>query len=437
MFRGGYGIVYGRLEMNTFDPIQSVGSGSVTTSYPNVNQATQAQFNLDAGFPAVNAAPPVLDPTLLNNQGINVFRRESGRLPRIYTWNFTVQRQITQNLSVEGAYVGNKGTRLLTGNFINLNQNSFDVLKLGDKLLQEIHSPQDAAALGVAPYPGFEGTVAQALRPYPQYQNIGDPQATVGESNYNSLQVKVQQRYSHGLDFLVAYTLSKNLTTVDDAFGWGGAGSTDAAKLSLERGLATAGNTPGDRTHNFVAAFGYELPFAKNDGPKALRVVAGGWKISGIVNYSSGGALGIGYPNNLSNALFNNGGRYDVVPGVSRTTDLSHVWPGSGWLFNADAFKAPAAYTVGNAARTYGDIRGFPYKNEDIAFSKQFRTSEGTRLEIRADMLNLFNRSIWDNPNTSIADTPRIQGGRAVGFGSFWGRSNIERQMQMQARFTF
>ena len=438
VLRGGYGIVYGRLEMNTFDPIQSVGSGSVTTTYPLINQATQSQFNLDAGFPPVDSAPPVLDPTLLNNQGINVFRRESGRLPRIHNWNITIQRQITPNLSVEAAYVGNRGTRLITGTFVNLNQNSFDVLKLGDKLLQKIEGPADAAALGVAyPYAGFEGTVAQALRPYPQYLGIGDPQATVGESNYNSLQVKVQQRFSHGLDFLVSYTLSKNITTVDDAFGWGGAGSTDASKMSLERGLATAGNTPGDRTHNLVAAFGYELPFAKNAAKRATRVIASGWKISGIVNYSSGGALGMSYPNNLADVLFNNGGRYDVVPGASRTSDLTNVWPGAGWLFNAEAFKAPAAYTAGNAARTYGDIRGFPFKNEDVAISKRFRTSENTRLEVRADMLNLFNRSIWNNPDTAIADTPRIQGGRAVGFGSFWGRSNVERQMQLQARFTF
>jgi hypothetical protein len=426
------------LEVNTFDPIQSVGSGSVTTTYPSINPATQSQFKLDAGFPQVNAVPPVFDPTLLNNQGIQAFRHESGRLPRIHNWNITLQRQLTPNLSLEAAYVGNHGTRLITGNFVNLNQNDFGVLKLGDKLLQEINSAADAAALGVPyPYAGFTGTVAQALRPFPQYKGIGDPQATVGESDYNALQVKAQQRFSKGLDFLVSYTLSKNITTVDDAFGWGGAGSTDSTKLSLERGLATAGNTPGDRTHNLVAAFGYELPFGNLVSSRAAKLAAGGWKISGIVQYSSGGALGLSYPNNLDNVLFNNGGRYDVVPGASRTNSVANVWPGLGWMFNSAAFKAPNAYTVGNAARTYGDIRGFPYKNEDIAFATQFRISESKHLEIRADVLNLLNRSIWNNPSTDVTDRQRIQGGRAVGFGSFWGRSNVERQMQLQARFTF
>jgi hypothetical protein len=440
VFRGGFGIVYGRLEINTFDPIQGVGSGSVTTSYPAINPATQALFKLDNGFPPVNVVPPVFDPTLLNNQGIQMFRPESGRLPRIYSWNFTIQREITPNLSVEAAYVGNHGTRLITSNFVNPNQNDFSVLSMGDKLQQQINSAADANALGVAyPYPGFTGTVAQALRPFPQFQGIGDPQATVGESDYNSLQVKVNQRFSHGMDFLVAYTLSKNITTVDDAFGWGGFGSTDAKNLSLERALSAASgnNAGGDRTHNLVAAFGYELPFDKATSNRALKHAIGGWKIAGILQYSSGGALGLNYPNNLSNVIFNNGGRYDVVTGVSRTNSVSNPWPGAGWMFNPDAFQAPAAYTVGNAARTYGDIRGFPYLNEDVALSKQFRFSEHKTLEIRADALNVLNRSVFNNPDTNVTDPQIIQGGRAVGFGSFWGRSNVERQMQLQARFTF
>jgi len=438
VLRGGFGIVYGRLEVNTFDPIQSVGSGSVSTEYPPINTVTQAQFNLDDGFPPVNKVPPVLDPTLLNNQWIQVFSRESGKLPRIYNWNFTVQRQITPNLSLEAAYVGNHGTRLISSNFVNPNQNPLSVLSMGDKLLQQINSEADANALGVAyPYPGFTGTVAQALRPYPQYCCMGDPQATVGVSDYNSLQVKAQQRLYHGLDFLVAYTLSKNITTVDDAFGWGGAGSMDATNLSLERALATAGNSPGDRTHNLVAAFGYDLPFDKLVANRAAKHVVGGWKIAGILQYASGGALGMGYPNNLGNVLFNNSGRYDIVSGASRVLHPDQVWPGTTWMFNPDAFKAPDAYRLGDAARTYSDIRGFPYVNEDIALSKQFNFSESKHLEIRVDALNVFNRSIWNNPSTSVTDTPRMQGGRAIGYGSFWGRSNAERQMQLQARFTF
>jgi hypothetical protein len=101
------------------------------------------------------------------------------------------------------------------------------------------------------------------------------------------------------------------------------------------------------------------------------------------------------------------------VQGQSRTKDVANAWPGAGWLFNVNAFAPPGAYSVGNAARTYGDIRGFPYRNEDFALAKQFSISEHKHLEIRCDVLNAFNRSIWNNPNTSVTDPSRIQGGRA------------------------
>jgi hypothetical protein len=446
VLRGGFAVVYGRLEVNTFDPIQSVGSGSVTTSYPNIDPATQYLFLLDNGFPAVNAVPPVLDPTLLNNQSINVFSRDSGKLPRIYNWNFTVQREITPNMTVEAAYVGNRGTRLIAGFLRTLNQNDYSVLSLGDKLLQTIGSAADAAALGVKyPYPGFTGTVAQALRPYPQYQNITDPQATVGESDYNALQVKATHRPVHGLDFLISYTLAKNITTVDDAFGWGGfgvLGAVDAKKLKLERGLAvdsTFTNNRGDHTHNLVMAFGYELPFAGRVQSRALRQVVGGWRVSGILQYESGEALPVSpyYPNNLADVIFNNEGRYDRVAGVPINNHVSNPWPGSSFMFNPAAFKDPAPFTLGNAARTYGELRGFPYYNEDVSLTKMFKLGESKRLELRADAFNLFNRSVFNNPSTNVYDTPRYQGGRAIGYGAFWGRQNVERQMQLAARFVF
>ncbi len=447
VLRGGFGVVYGRLEVNTFDPIQSTGSGSVTTSFPSIDPATQPLFSLDNGFPPVNAAPPVLDPTLLNNQSLNVFSRESGNLPRIYNWNFTVQREITPNLTVEAAYVGNHGTRLLAGFLKELNYNDLSVLSMGDKLLQQINNAADAAALGVKyPYPGFTGTVAQALRPFPQYRDISDPQATVGESNYNALQVKVQQRLSHGLDYLVAYTLSKNITTADDAFGWGGfgvLGTVDAKHLSLERGLAvdtTFTNSRGDRTHNLVLSYGYELPFGKYVHERVANKLAGGWRASGIFQYASGAALPLSpysFPNNLANLIFNNEGRLDRVSGVPIRNNVSNPWPGVSFMFNVNAFQDPKPFTLGNAARTYGDLRGFPNFNEDFSITKLVRVSESKRFELRLDAFNLLNRSIFNDPDTFVPDTPRIQSGRAIGYGSFFGRKNVERQMQLSLRFVF
>jgi hypothetical protein len=347
---------------------------------------------------------------------------------------------------VEAAYVGNRGTRLIAGFLKQLNQNDFSVLSMGDRLLQQITSEADAVALGVPyPYPGFSGTAAQALRPYPQYRDISDPQATVGESNYNALQVKAVQRSTHGLDFLVSYTLSKNITTVDDAFGWGGfgiLGAVNAKNLSLERGLAvdtTFTNSRGDRTHNLVLSFGYELPFEKHVQQTLLKKVVGGWRVNGIFQYSSGAALPLSpfYPNNLANVIFNNEGRYDRVPGVAIRNNVSDPWPGVSFMFNPEAFSDPRPFTLGDAARTYGDLRGFPYANEDLSITKQIQVGEGKRFEFRMDAFNLLNRSVFNDPSTAVYDTPRIQGGRAIGYGSFFGRKNTSREMQVSLKFVF
>jgi hypothetical protein len=135
--------------------------------------------------------------------------------------------------------------------------------------------------------------------------------------------------------------------------------------------------------------------------------------------------------------IFNNEGRYDRVAGVPIRNHVPNPWPGVSFMFNPAAFKDPAPFTLGNAARTYDELRGFPYYNEDVSLTKMVKLGETKRLEFRADAFNLLNRSVFNDPSTNVYDTPRIQNGRAIGYGTFWGRQNVERQMQMSARFVF
>ena len=106
-------------------------------------------------------------------------------------------------------------------------------------------------------------------------------------------------------------------------------------------------------------------------------------------------------------------------------------------MFNPDAFRDPQPFTLGNAARTYGDLRGFPFLNEDLSITKQFQVRESKRLELRMDAFNLLNRSVFNDPSTAFYDTPRIQSGRAIGYGTFFGRKNFSRQLQLSLKFVF
>jgi hypothetical protein len=210
----------------------------------------------------------------------------------------------------------------------------------------------------------------------------------------------------------------------------------------LERGLAvdtTFTNSRGDRTHNMVLSFGYELPFGNHVQQAVAKKLVGGWRVNGIFQYASGAALPLSpyYPNNLANVIFNNEGRYDRVPGVPIRNEVSDPWPGVSFMFNPDAFQDPKPFTLGNAARTYGELRGFPFFNEDLSVSKQIQVSESKRFELRLDAFNLLNRSVFNDPSTNVYDTPRFQEGRAVGFGSFYGRKNFSRQLQVSLKFVF
>ena len=80
---------------------------------------------------------------------------------------------------------------------------------------------------------------------------------------------------------------------------------------------------------------------------------------------------------------------------------------------------------------------GFPYFNEDLSLAKVVQIGESKRVEFRMDAFNLLNRSTFNDPSTAVYDTPRIQSGQAIGYGTFWGRKNIERQMQLSLKFVF
>src|SRR5262249_35683385 len=127
---------------------------------------------------------------------------------------------------------------------------------LGPLLGQQVGSPAANAAGITAPFPGFVGTVAQALRPYPQYPGINGVTSMIGNSTYHAAQFKVQKRYSSGLSFLVGFTISKNLTDVDSIPGYFSAGTQDAYNRRMEKALSSI-----DSPQQVVASYTYELPF--------------------------------------------------------------------------------------------------------------------------------------------------------------------------------
>ena len=163
------------------------------------------------------------------------------------------------------------------------------------------------------PYTGFTGTVAQALRPYPQYQTITAQNGRNGSSSYHSMQAKLEKRFSDGLQFRVAYTLSKLINNGAES----GQSESEAPPQSVY--LRDKALSLDNVANAVVIAFTYELPFGK--GKRTLNTngvanyIVGGWNLSGVHRYSSGRPFAMSMNNLYSGVLFNTGMRPDRVAG--------------------------------------------------------------------------------------------------------------------------
>jgi hypothetical protein len=425
VLRGGYGIYYapgnataGLRTSQTF----SYGFNA-SPLFASTNTGLAPAFYWDQGFPQ-NFPPPLnIGPSGANGSEVHYIGREDGRPPYFQNWSFGIQRELPASVLVEVAYVGNKGTRLGT-NYMNWNEVDPKYLSLGSLLTQPVTSAAAQAANIPLPYPGFTGSVQQALRPYPQYQGIPNRSGPVGNSTYHSLQAKAEKRMSAGLTYLVAYTWSKAISDNDMQAGLGPSAQTFYNR-SLEKAIST-----NDVPHILAVSYLYELPFGPgrrylNDGP--LAKIAGGWTFTGIHRYNSGRPVVLSMTNTLP--LFNAGLRPNVVPGVERQTDFDDFDPAIHSLINRAAFAAPASFSFGTAARSYTDLRAPAYLDESFGLIKRTALTERLGLTFRAEFFNVFNRVVFGAPNGNFS--------AGAGFGRVGTQANTPRQGQLALRLEF
>jgi hypothetical protein len=416
--RGGYGIFYQPLKEGSFADQDALGFFNIE----NLSVGNGAPFQIDSGFPHIQPPSGPLTPEGQNgNGGVILIPRNSGRPGDAQSWNLDVQRQITKNLQVSVAYVGAKGTHLPALNIIP-NQVNPGYLSLGSELTMDSSclaaaTCPNAIAAGVhLPYASFTGPLKQALRPFPQYgdfnqeDNSFTPDRT-GNSTYHSMQAQLNKRFAQGLNFLVSYTVSKNITDADSQ-GPGVAGFMGAnawiGQNSYDR-RAEKAVSELDTPQRLVMSFFYELPIGRgkrmlNTNGWANRVV-GGWYTSGVLHYQSGIPTAV-YSNCSGTAgdvlfagcHFTGSARVNVIPGVTQKNgrDLN---PFTTPFFNAAAFAAPDPLTFGNEPRTLGSARTFGDRGEDITFGKKTNIiGERMVIDFRAEFFNIFNRHILQQP---------------------------------------
>ncbi|MBA3442764.1 MAG: TonB-dependent receptor, partial [Pyrinomonadaceae bacterium] len=425
--RGGYAIFY--------SSAGDVGENGIRINYSSGFNNIVRQSSPDGGITPLFyyqngvlpvAQPPFIDPTLNLGSGVNWLSREDGRPSTIQNWNFGVQRSLPGGFAGEVFYVASKGNHLGSG-LVNVNQVDSKYLALGDRLNARLDSPAGQSTGVPLPYTEFRGTVAQALRPFPQYQGISRFLNTAGSSTYHAAQVKVERRFAQGFSLLASYTFSKSITDAEAQQGWFNPGPQDNGNRQLEKSVSRF-----DVPHNLTLAYIYELPVGKGKLVNTSGVadaLLGGWQFSATHRYQSGYPLSVGAANTLG--IFSGTYRPDRVTGVDPRAQTSSGGfdPATDVYLNRGGFAQPQPYTFGNSPRTLPDLRGFAFFNEDAALSKRFRFTEAVNTEVRVEAFNVLNRVVFNDPNTNFSDL--------VGFGRINGQANRPRVLQFGLRLRF
>lgn len=431
VLRAGAGVFYAP---RRYAPQYTQGF-SANVSQASLDGGFTPPFFLDAGWPAgVAVKPPFISPTLGNNQAVRYVNpsgaRGSGRLGRTYQTQVNLQHQLAGTL-LEVGWISTQGRFIPNSTLENINQVDPRFLALGELLRQSITSPAVAELGFRPPYPGFTGTLAQALRPFPQLQQITYEDAPNGNSNYHALTAKLERRFSAGLAVLGAYTWSKQISDVEMVQG-GVSLLQDHFNRRAERAVANI-----DIPHRFVGSFSWELPFGRqkrwlNQGLAAAAF--GDWTVAGVVTYESAAPLPVRIPNGLP--LFNGQLRPDVITGV----DPYVKRPGSDFrpgntvtgeagdaLLNRAAFTTPPPLQFGTLSPYASWLRGFGFAGEDLSVLKRVRIGESRFAEIRVDLFNAFNRT---NLSAPVVDLTSANFGRTFD-------TRPMRVVQLGARLSF
>ena len=428
VLRAGAGVTYSRTaDYNYMGSFGGTGFNSLSFSSPSYGDPALTfqsglKYNLSDLYqanydPGLHPRPGQTDPAgaLTDANG--------GRPPRMIQWSIGLQRQLSKDLLVEANYVGNRGAWFEADGLVELNSLTpqrlasygLDINNAADRTLltSRLDSPLAISrGFGKLPYAGYSAanTVAQSIRPYPQFTGLSVRLAPLGDTWYDSLQMKATKRFSHGLELTSAFTFQKELSTL---------GSTnDVFNRPNQKGLDSL-----SQPFAFVTNFNYSTPALGN--AKWLHAVSGGWTFGGILRYASGALIPVpGSQNALSSLIFRNT-RMNRVPGEPLfTADLnchSCYDPQKDFVLNPKAWSDAGPGQWGYAPAYYNDYRDARHPDEQLNVGRNFRLKERVNLSVRVEFFNVFNRNVLGAPSSgnplSTQNRDKNTGFTVSGFG--------------------
>ncbi len=436
--RAGFGTVYGQgWSGDTFGEVLTFSYPTQVSQNLNPQSNAAAVFTLTQGPPAYTFAPIPASGNYPLPDGISVPTRPlTMRLPTLEAWNAAIQQELTPTMAFQIAYVGSEGYHNMfdSSNQYDPNQQTIAGYNQINPATGQLYTQNDRR-------PFYNG-VAQQLgvkygAPFGWTQGIRY-NANQATSSYNALQVRLDKRFSGGLQFLSHYTWSHALTHESYYFG-----------IDPKVGR---GNSYYNRRQAFVFAGTYDFPFGKGKmlGGNAhgwMNQAIGGWELNSSLmlqgglpftpNYTSCGAdqdLGICFVNKTGAGFHTQSGSFDpVAHKVKYFTPSPYVLQSTGPESTFQGFARPAPGTFGNLGRD--SLWGPGYFNTDASISKSFDFTERLHFQLRAEAFNVFNHANLGQPDSCVD----CQDGNAGTISSIVASQDgtSMRRLQFAARFQF
>jgi hypothetical protein len=363
----------------------------------------------------VYTAPTFPNPPFERTSGLSIRPVQwDVETPSVHVWNVNLQRELPGQTAVTLGYAGSRGNHLLRSSDLNT----------------------------AVPTTGADGRpffAAGLPRQNTAWTTI-EAKTSDGDSWYSALIVDVRRRFANGWSFQTSYTWSDSEDTTQASTFFSDA--TNGTTSAFPEYIPDYNRGPSDFNveHNLVANATWDIPWGK-DLTGVSGALLAGWRVSAIGTYRSGYPLTVFVQNNRSRSQW----QPSLGPGIGR--DRPSYAPGSSaenavngtpeqW-FNPLAFTLQPAGTFGNTGR--GDLRGPDLRMVDLSFTKDTRLPVGnaTRLELRLEVFNLFNRANFGVPNLT-AFAGAADGEAALGsFGRIRNTVTSARQMQLGVRLRF
>ncbi|MBI3695026.1 MAG: carboxypeptidase regulatory-like domain-containing protein, partial [Acidobacteria bacterium] len=397
--RGGYGLFYSGQSYNS-GFLGQVGVFDASTPYVGSIDGGATIFTTLANpFPNGLRRPVGSSAGLLARLGDSLSFFNADRVsPYNQQWQFSIQRELPSQILVEAAYLG----------MLSLKQfESFDLNEKPDRYLAEGANENRAVPnpfLGVFPATSALGTgstiVQRRLWPaFPQFTSLTVEGANTGRAIYHALQLKVEKRLTHGLNFVWNYTASKlmdnNTTSIVNPRHYRSISNLDQAQLMR-------------------LAFTYQLPFRVES--RLARQAAEGWSLSGFLNLASGLPLSISQANGRPIRIRNPRKSGPIVERLNEYFDTKAFVP------------LPNQYTVSPEPPNLAELRAPGARSLNLSLFKTFPLRERLRLEVRAEMANFTNTPNFGAPGANMSN--------AATFGVI-NSAGGSRSMQLGGRLVF